>query len=288
MNFDDSFYKRVAIARTSLGLTQEELAKRVGIVKRQIAAYEGSDAKPRDKVLQNLAAALGTTSEWLAQGIGSGPNITNVKRTVTVREIPVLTHVQARFSSFEDLLKTAAIKDFIAAPDGANEDCYAVEIQGDSMSAGEGMSFPPGSIVTFNCALKAMHGDYVMCVLDDHEEAFFKQLIIDQGQPYLRSLNHNYPMITPDFLEVVGVAIHSQIRLHREGRDLPGFPNEIDRLIAEKNRVSQEFWANPNLSSNPSLDERLVRLEKITSRLEKIIVSEMQQALDEHDFKLKK
>jgi transcriptional regulator with XRE-family HTH domain len=54
VNFDSLFHERVSTLRKSLGLTQTELAKQVGIVQRQIAAYEGGDSKPRDPVLLRL------------------------------------------------------------------------------------------------------------------------------------------------------------------------------------------------------------------------------------------
>ena len=43
MQIDDSFSNRIAIARNALGLTQAQLADMVGIVRRQIAAYEAGD-----------------------------------------------------------------------------------------------------------------------------------------------------------------------------------------------------------------------------------------------------
>ncbi|ELY4847912.1 helix-turn-helix domain-containing protein [Cronobacter sakazakii] len=269
MKFDDSFPGRVAIARTALGMTQDELASKVGVVRRQIAAYEGGEAKPRINALQNLAAALGTTTEWLTQGKGNGPDVSSVKRTVTVREIPVLTHVQARFESLDELLKTAAIKDFIPAPPEANEYCFAVEINGDSMSSGEGISFPPGTIVTFDSSLEAVSGDFVMCVLNDDSEAAFKQLILDQRQIYLKPLNPLYPMFQPDFIEVVGVAIHSQFRIKRDKLISPMPHSEVEKLVEEAHRVSQDFWSNAKFDQNTPFDERLKRLDEIAERLEK-------------------
>lgn len=40
MKFDEDFPKRVASARAQLGITQTQLAEMVGVVQRQIAAYE--------------------------------------------------------------------------------------------------------------------------------------------------------------------------------------------------------------------------------------------------------
>lgn len=213
MNFDESFPKRVAIARNALGLTQSGLAKMVGVVSRQIAAYEGGEAKPRANALQNLAAALGTTVHWLSHGEGEGPDISNIRRTVTLREIPVLTHEQARFETYEQMIVEASVVDYIPSPSWAGERSFALKISGDSMVSNKGVSFPEGTIVTFDADLPAQSGDFVICVVDDYLTAFFKQLIVDQGKEYLRSLNPAYPMVEPDFLYIVGVAIHAQTDL---------------------------------------------------------------------------
>ncbi|MEJ5176971.1 helix-turn-helix domain-containing protein [Erwinia sp. MYb416] len=123
MNFDSSFPKRVATARQAIGMTQAELAKAVGVVQRQIAAYEGAEARPREKVLVNLAAALGTSVAWLTTGQGEGPNTSHIKRTVTVREVPLLTYAQAMGGDFDfdDFYENASASDFIPAPPNAGE-----------------------------------------------------------------------------------------------------------------------------------------------------------------------
>lgn len=279
MIFDDSFPGRVAIARSAIGMTQDELAQKVGVVRRQIAAYEGGEARPRIHALQNLAAALGTTTEWLTQGKGTGPDVSSVKRTVTVREIPVLTNVQSNFESLDALLSSASIKDFIPLPLRAGENCFALEISGDSMSSAEGISFPHGSIVTFDSDLEAKNGDYVLGIVDGWKEAMFKQLIIDQGRAYLKTLDPRFPMILADNLEVVGVAIHTQIIINRQMNEQSLTDAEFDRLIAERDKVNKDFWDNPNLTPEAHLDKRLKRLEEIADRLEKIIENDLEQAI---------
>ncbi|WP_304164226.1 LexA family transcriptional regulator [Lonsdalea britannica] len=285
MKIDKSFSSRVSIARNALGLTQGQLADMVGIVRRQIAAYEAGDSKPRIGVLQNLAAALGTTTEWLATGKGSGPDVSGVKRTVTLREIPVLSHVQAKFETLEELLKTASVKDFIPAPPGANENCFAIQVEGDSMSSAHGISFPPGSIVTFDTSLPAYSGDFVLCHSPDCTDAMFKQLIVDQGNQYLKSLNSDYPMISSNSLEFIGVAIHSQIRIHKNDRDFPTVYEDAQRLISDRNNVSADSLSALAPSGIYYLDERLNRLEEISEKLEKIFSKQVvQQVLQESPY----
>ncbi|WP_190306323.1 MULTISPECIES: LexA family transcriptional regulator [unclassified Pantoea] len=218
MKIDDSFCKRIAIARTALGLTQSQLADIVGIVRRQIAAYEAGDSKPRDKVLRNLAAALGTSTEWLSTGNGRGPDVNHIKRTVTVREIPVLSWGMAMTLLDNDTSPahgTPSIKDYIPAPSiSISENAFAIEISGDSMASSGSVSFPDGTVVIFEPYEEAFSGDFVFCKFDD-DFATFKQLVQDQGQKFLRSLNPAYPLIPIKDVEIKGIAIHSQTSLSR-------------------------------------------------------------------------
>lgn len=210
MIIDDSFYKRIAIARTAVGITQGKLADMVGIGRRQVASYEGGNSKPRDTVLQNLAAALGTSTEWLAQGIGKGPDVSSIKRTVTVQEIPVYSNASSLW--LDPLIDgEPSVTDFIQSPIRDREDLFALRINGDSMSSSGPFSFPEGTIVTFDPNKEVKHGDFVLCALDGANEATFKQLLIDQQQKYLKALNPAYPLIPfGKGSTIIGVAVHSQ------------------------------------------------------------------------------
>ncbi|MBT0725405.1 helix-turn-helix domain-containing protein [Rosenbergiella sp. S61] len=210
MNIDDSFCNRVAIARVALNLTQAQLADMVGIVRRQIAAYEAGDSKPRDKVLHNLAAALGTTSEWLATGSGIGPNVRNVKKTITVPLIPIYTSVQTH--AFNESGSDSSAIDFIPCPEGSGENAFAIIVQGDSMTSNGPISFPDGTIVTIDPNHEIKHGDFGLFSLGDSNESTFKQLVIDQGKHYLKALNHSWPLVAcgADTI-VIGKAVHSQV-----------------------------------------------------------------------------
>ena len=54
--------------RNKRRLTQEELAKRVGVSQPAIAQYESGTATPKLYVTEKLANALGTTIEQLLKG----------------------------------------------------------------------------------------------------------------------------------------------------------------------------------------------------------------------------
>ncbi|ATF52645.1 LexA family protein [Morganella morganii] len=214
MNFDESFPRRVSMARNAIGLTQAELAKKVGVVPRQIAAYEGGEAKPRVNALNNLAAALGTTVEWLSSGVGEPPNIGHIRETATLPLIPVITYAQAAQLFIGDDEENLVGYDYIPSSREASSDAFAVVIESESMQTEVGMSFTTGSIVIFDPTIEATHGDFVLCRLPDYSSITFKQYVIDQGNEYLLSLNSKYPMIPINHnCFIIGVAIESRLNL---------------------------------------------------------------------------
>lgn len=212
MNFDKAFPKRVALARSAIGITQAELAKAVGVVQRQIAAYEGGEAKPRINALNNLAAALGTSAEWLANGSGDSPSYQRIRPTVTVPEIPLLSWVEASF--FEEY-EASSYTSFHRAPDGASDSAFALKIVGDSMLSSNGISFPPGSIVTFEPDIETQSGDFALVRVADSFESSLKQIFFSGDRVNLHSLNPLYPdwHAQKDDLKIIATAIYAEQKL---------------------------------------------------------------------------
>ncbi|MBW0298493.1 hypothetical protein B4P00_20105 [Shewanella xiamenensis] len=254
MHFDDSFSNRVALARSAIGLTQEELAKKVGIVRRQIAAYEGGDAKPREQALNNLAAALGTTVTWLTSGEGTGPNVSNIKRTVTVREIPVVSY----HSGIDGFFDLNLANDFIPAPKDVGESAFAIKVEGDSMTSTIGASFPDGYMVCFDPDIGYQSGDFVLCIIDDI--AMFKQLIIAKDNTFLKSLNPAYPtLIANKDTSIIAAAVHSQMDLRGGSKRSINIDTPLSANILQTKDIPlepQEYWE---------------KLEKIESKLDQIL-----------------
>ncbi|NIA76646.1 helix-turn-helix domain-containing protein [Providencia rettgeri] len=213
MYFDENFSSRVAMARTSLNMTQDDLAKKVGVVRRQIAAYEGGSSKPRRKILDNLAAALGSSPEWLAMGQGDAPNIEGVRITVTSPLIPVITLDQAFSINAGDRVIGY---DYLSAPQNISTDAFALEVHGDSMESSRGISFCSGMMVIFNPQQEASAGDFILAALRD--EVVFKRLTLIDAHWYLTSLNDKYPKIpflTNENDRVIGKAVFAQYDLRK-------------------------------------------------------------------------
>ncbi|MFV0360693.1 helix-turn-helix domain-containing protein [Tropicimonas sp.] len=67
-----TFGDRVAGAREALGMTQPELAERLGVRIKTVRGWENDTAEPRANKLQMLSGILGVSLTWLLNGEGDG------------------------------------------------------------------------------------------------------------------------------------------------------------------------------------------------------------------------
>jgi transcriptional regulator with XRE-family HTH domain len=67
-----TFGDRITGAREAVGLSQEELARRLGVKLKTIRAWEDDLAEPRANKLQMLAGLLNVSIRWLLTGEGDG------------------------------------------------------------------------------------------------------------------------------------------------------------------------------------------------------------------------
>jgi transcriptional regulator with XRE-family HTH domain len=69
-----TFGDRLAGAREAAGLSQKELASRLGVRGLTVEAWENDAKEPRANRLQMLAGLLGVSLSWLLTGKGDGPD----------------------------------------------------------------------------------------------------------------------------------------------------------------------------------------------------------------------
>lgn len=67
-----TFGDRVAAARETVGLTQKDLARRLGVKHKTLAAWEDDLSEPRANKLQMLSGILNVSMRWLLTGQGAG------------------------------------------------------------------------------------------------------------------------------------------------------------------------------------------------------------------------
>ena len=86
-----TFGDRVAAAREHAALSQEELARRLGVEVERVRAWEDDVDAPRANRLQMLAGILNVSLMWLLTGRGEG--IEGPEATVLESELPDLSEV---------------------------------------------------------------------------------------------------------------------------------------------------------------------------------------------------
>ena len=67
-----TFGDRLAGAREAAGLTQEDLARRLGVKPKTVRGWENDQSEPRANKLQMVAGLLNVSLMWLLTGEGSG------------------------------------------------------------------------------------------------------------------------------------------------------------------------------------------------------------------------
>lgn len=67
-----TFGDRLTAAREAAGLSGTELARRLGVNRRTVAAWEQDQAEPRANRMQMLAGLLNVSLRWLMSGEGPG------------------------------------------------------------------------------------------------------------------------------------------------------------------------------------------------------------------------
>jgi len=114
-----TFGDRITGAREAVGLSQEDLARRLGVRLKTIRAWEDDVAEPRANKLQMLAGLLNVSIRWLLTGEGdgiSGPGEAEVPAEITallteLRDVKTqLVRTADRVALIEKKLRSAAQK----------------------------------------------------------------------------------------------------------------------------------------------------------------------------------
>ena len=155
--------ERIKALRTSLGLTQTQLAEKVGITQRQIAKYEADESSPREIVLNKLSIALGVSKDYLLHGINENQE---------KGQLPILS--RAELLHYRQLYLSPSSYAEIILPNNPN--AFGFRYHGDSLEPyyeeGELLIIDPNRIfvkyktgkyslylVRFNEAIKVCHID---------------------------------------------------------------------------------------------------------------------------------
>ncbi|MEC3863023.1 helix-turn-helix transcriptional regulator [Mesobacterium sp. TK19101] len=89
-----TFGDRVAAAREAAGMTQEQLAKRMGIKLKTLRAWEDDLSEPRANKLSMMAGMLNVSIMWLLNGEGEGLDAPSDATELSGDVIDILTEMR--------------------------------------------------------------------------------------------------------------------------------------------------------------------------------------------------
>ncbi|MEL1215010.1 LexA family protein [Aeromonas caviae] len=219
--------ERIKQTRKRLGYSQEILGSRVGVSRVSISQWERGENTPNGRYLNDLAAALGVTVDWLLTGEGEGavtsapeviPGYHNVEPAVIPQgnRIPILSYVQA--GNWREICEQATTFDgnveYVTASVDIGPCGFGLWIRGHSMTP----MFNEGDLVIIDPDEQPRPGDYVVAK-NGSEEATFKKFrprgIDESGQEVfeLVPLNDDFPTMHSDrqHIEIIGVMVEHRI-----------------------------------------------------------------------------
>jgi len=186
------FWKRISSARAINSLTQRELAELAGISQRQIAAYEGGGTWPREAVLLRLAAALGTSPEWLARGEGDGRIKARVSPADVTRKIPILRKEQI-FGWLTSIGNENTAPRTYPIGFAVSDLAFALINDDEGMASSDdfGYGFPKGCTVVFEPSIEVEDQDFVLAMMDNGAISF-RQFFAGFRTSKLHALDSRY------------------------------------------------------------------------------------------------
>ncbi|TNH89124.1 LexA family transcriptional repressor [Aeromonas hydrophila] len=219
--------ERIKQTRKRLGYSQEILGSRVGVSRVSISQWERGENTPNGRYLNDLAAALGVTVDWLLTGEGEGavtsapeviPGYHNVEPAVIPQgnRIPILSYVQA--GNWREICEQATTFDgnveYVTAGVEIGPCGFGLWLRGNSMTP----FFNEGDLVIIDPDEQPRPGDYVVAK-NGSEEATFKKYrprgIDESGQEVfeLVPLNDDFPTMHSDrqHIEIIGVMVEHRI-----------------------------------------------------------------------------
>ncbi len=191
-----TFGDQLAFHREQAGLTQQDLAGRLGIQYQQVSAYERDITFPRKgRLIQiceilNIGYAQMAEAKFRSQNPGLPADAFPYEQRRKLAPIPIIGLAAAGKGLFPNLEGTAAaVDDYLDRPDDlGHEAVYGVRVYGDSMTP----IVKPGSIVIASLEASCHNGDLAVVVTQDGE-AMVKVVFFKGEELLLTSTNPAFP-----------------------------------------------------------------------------------------------
>lgn len=176
--------KRIKNARTEKGLTQEELAKLMGVTRSAVGFWEYDKNLPPAKYFPRLASVLGVSVAYL-QMETDYPLANEIPMPEDIKRIPIIATVKCG----TDGLAFEEDGGFVNVQKKHGEDLRAFRCKGDSMI---GAGIHNGDVAIVRIQDKVESGEIAIVVIDG-DEGTLKKVHIQADAIVLESANPSFP-----------------------------------------------------------------------------------------------
>lgn len=204
-----------------LGLSQEQLAERVGVTQGGVGHWLRGTRQPKVAMMNDVLQALGLAHlhvslrmmriDQLAERSGSyeageTDEVDDLLQYIVCFRYPVLAWAELD----GPLPKDGSV--YEQTDYSAQGKAFWLPVESDAMSAPTGASVPEGMLVLVDPGVQAAPGKLVIA-RNGGTAAVFRQLVEEGGQRYLKPLNPTYPkLLCGEHLQVLGVVVRSHGR----------------------------------------------------------------------------
>lgn len=192
-----TFGTKLKSIRLSMGLSQEEFAKKLNTTKQVISRYETEQRTPKITIAQEYANILGVPLQNLIDNNVDFPLATNIIPMPEAKSIPLVGNIACG----EPILAEENIEGYVKAP-AYCEGSFALRCKGDSMT---GARIMDGDIVIIRQQSDIDDGEIAAVLIED--EATLKRVYKMPGRLVLRAENPRYAPIDLSGAELDGVRI---------------------------------------------------------------------------------
>ncbi|MBF0346457.1 MAG: helix-turn-helix domain-containing protein [Magnetococcales bacterium] len=211
--------ERIKMARKHAGITQKELAERVGISQTAIHKLEGGGSQSSRKTIA-IALTCGVDPIWLDTGRGEMalPGAASCladthgigEGGIPHQSYPLIGRIP--MVSWDELIKfqdpdmknfRPEIISWIPVAPKASDRCFALNVADDSMEP----EFVEGETIIIDPERESSHNKCLVA-REGNNRPTFKQLILHGEQKYLKPLNSRYPLIeVKGALQIFGILV---------------------------------------------------------------------------------
>lgn len=127
-------------------------------------------------------------------------------------DVPLISWIQAgAWHEAEDPYPPGDAEDYLLCPSSHGPRAYALRVEGDSMTASYGPSFPDGMIIFVDPDQVVENRQFAIARVEGENLVTFKQYVRDGDRHYLKPLNPQYETISRPF-RLLGKVIGAYIQ----------------------------------------------------------------------------